>query len=282
MTSHATRSRWAQINVSCQGWQAAEHTGIKHLGPLLASAEHAGLLASWWFTRKGASWRLRYLPATGQDKHAAATVKHALADLTARGLIHAAVTTIYEPETHAFGGADAMDVAHSLFHADSHHLLTHLQSPGPHYRRELGIMTCALMMRAAGQDWYEQGDIWATVATHRKPGRRLPARPASAEALGQLLTAGTLTQNNPLRNTPAWPAAFQRTGHDLTELAQHGTLTRGLRAVLAHHILFTWNRAGIPAHQQAALAAGARDLVFHQQPRHLPRPHVPVRADAPS
>ncbi|MGK5673308.1 thiopeptide-type bacteriocin biosynthesis protein [Micromonospora sp. URMC 106] len=31
----------------------------------------------------------------------------------------------YEPETHAFGGADAMTVAHALFHTDSRHILRH-------------------------------------------------------------------------------------------------------------------------------------------------------------
>jgi protein-L-isoaspartate(D-aspartate) O-methyltransferase len=63
---------------------------------------------------------------------------------------------------------------------------------------------------------------------------------------------------------PEWPATFQRAGNQLAELAQEGRLTRGLRAVLAHHILFAWNRLGIPADVQAVLAGTATHTVFHQ------------------
>lgn len=52
-------------------------------------------------------------------------------------------------------------------------------------------------------------------------------------------------------------------------LAHQGELTRGLRAVLAQHILFAWNRAGIPAEHQALLATTAARVAFHTDPTHL-------------
>ncbi|MGH3799887.1 MAG: lantibiotic dehydratase C-terminal domain-containing protein [Pseudonocardiaceae bacterium] len=38
---------------------------------------------------------------------------------------------VYEPEIHAFGGADAMALAHNLFHADSRHICTTSPSRSP-------------------------------------------------------------------------------------------------------------------------------------------------------
>ncbi|MFJ1756468.1 methyltransferase, FxLD system [Kitasatospora sp. NPDC088134] len=57
--------------------------------------------------------------------------------------------------------------------------------------------------------------------------------------------------------------AFEHAGQDLARLAREGRLHRGLRAVLAHHLLFHANRAGLPVDHQAALAARALDAVFH-------------------
>jgi protein-L-isoaspartate(D-aspartate) O-methyltransferase len=43
-----------------------------------------------------------------------------------------------------------------------------------------------------------------------------------------------------------WVAAFERAGAALASLANRGALTRGLRAVIAHHVIFHSNRAGLP------------------------------------
>ena len=60
-----------------------------------------------------------------------------------------------------------MGVAHALFHADSHHLLRHLAEARQDHRRELGLLLGTAHQRGAGQDWFEQGDMWAQVAVHR-------------------------------------------------------------------------------------------------------------------
>ena len=41
-----------------------------------------------------------------------------------------------------------------------------------------------------------------------------------------------------------------------------GTLDRGLRDVLAHHVIFHWNRLGLPASTQATLARSAQAAVM--------------------
>lgn len=79
-------------------------------------------------------------------------------------------------EVFAFGGPTGMSVAHNLFHRDSQHIVAYLgrvgASPPPNSqigRREVSMLLCSLLMREAGQEWYEQGDVWAE---SRRTGRR--------------------------------------------------------------------------------------------------------------
>ncbi|MGH3889311.1 MAG: methyltransferase, FxLD system, partial [Pseudonocardiaceae bacterium] len=257
--------RWRQVSVWCADWQAAEQMAVTHLGPQLTAAQHAKIITSWWFVRKGPSWRVRLLPSVGQDEQATTAIKQTMHDLSGRGAIQRWAMTIYEPEIHAFGGADGIQLAHDLFHADSHHLLSHLRHRRRDHRRELGLLLGTLLMRAAGQEWYEQGGVWAQVVAHRSISQP-PASEDTADVVHRLLTARAYSAHSPLAAAPDWPAAFRHAGESLAELALHGRLTRGLRAVLAHHILFAWNRAGIPANQQALLAAAATQLIFHTDP----------------
>jgi thiopeptide-type bacteriocin biosynthesis protein len=100
-------------------------------------------------------------------------------------------------------------------------------------------------MRSAGQDWYEQGDIWARVAEVDTG----PATPLMGPT-GQLV------------NIAAWAAAFHAAGTQLGQLARTGTLRRGLRAVLTHHVIFHWNRIGLPYNTQSLLAHTAKEVIL--------------------
>ncbi|MGH3911788.1 MAG: methyltransferase, FxLD system [Pseudonocardiaceae bacterium] len=257
------------MSVWCADWHAAEQMAVVHLGPRLTAAQHANIITSWWFVRKGPSWRVRLLPSLGQDEQATTAMEQTMHDLSERGAIQRWAVTIYEPEIHAFGGADGIQLAHDLFHADSHHLLSHLGHRRSDHRRELGLLLGTLLVRAAGQERYEQGDVWAQVLAHR-PTHRPPVSEDTVKGVHRLLTARTYSAHSPLAAAPDWPTAFRNVGERLAELALHGRLTRGLRAVLAHHILFAWNRAGIPADQQALLAAAAAQVIFLTDPPTAP------------
>src|SRR6201999_980304 len=101
------------------------------------------------------------------------------------------------------------------------------------HRRELGLLLGTRLLHAAGQDWYEQGDIWEQLTTHRRGGHPPDEpSPTTVAAVRRLLTAAAHAGDSPLRSAPAWPVVYQHAGQALAELAQHGTLTRGLRAVL--------------------------------------------------
>jgi thiopeptide-type bacteriocin biosynthesis protein len=186
---------WQQINIAYPGQTAHDHEqhAVAHLLRTLPAAETTGLITGWWFIRKG-PWRIRYLPTEQPNS------RHLAHQLLTDGVDW--TSDIYEPETHAFGGADAMTVAHTLFHDDSRHLLTHLQQH-PADRRERSLILCTALMRAAALDLNEQGDVWAKVVEHRATYLSQP--PAPDPRIWEAFTADVrhlITGN--ARATGAW------------------------------------------------------------------------------
>lgn len=275
----ADQPQWRQIDIRFNDRHAAERHAIARLGPVLMNGESTGLLASWFFTRKQ-SWRFRYMPASSTSAgKAKRLLEDAARSLTDRGHASRWVENIYEPETHAFGGDEGMKASHNLFHQDSRHIFAHLsplgdttlsgEPSGRGMRRELSVLLCAALMRAAGQDRYEQGDIWATVADHRPTENS--AQPEQwrtfKAAMKRLSTVDTspetaLRARGSLEFATDWLTAFEQTGKTLRTLSDEGLLTRGIRAVTAHHIIFHWNRIGLPYRTQANIALAAKETIF--------------------
>lgn len=263
---------WRQIDVAFPEWTTSETTALTHLAPLLTSAEDERIITAWFFKRKRPCWRIRYVPRGDRTQDC---LHRRLNRLVRYGHIDAATEVIYEPEVHAFGGPRAMAYAHDLFHRDSRHLLRYLaSSPDGRHRRELTILLCTVLLRSAGLDWYEQGDVWARVAGHRDPHPIPPERRDALEtSVRRLMSidAGPLTCDGaPLAFATEWATAFTAVGHELADLAVKGLLCRGLRAVLAHHIVFAWNRLGLPYAAQAVLSHTAKQVVFGRAPEALP------------
>jgi len=83
------------------------------------------------------------------------------------------------------------------------------------------------------------------------------------------MTVGTdphgilLGADGPLTFAAPWAAAFDETGRRLGAAARDGTLQRGLRNILAHHVIFHWNRLGLASRTQGILARAARDTVMN-------------------
>jgi protein-L-isoaspartate(D-aspartate) O-methyltransferase len=258
---------WHHYLIEFTDRATAEHTTAHELAPVLNQAQHASELNTWWYLRKTPAWRLRYQP-TNPDTTVVDTL---LIDLAASGHIASWTQGIYEPETLAFGGHAAMDIAHTLFHQDSQHLLARAaqtESNPALGRRESTVLLYSAMLRAAGLDWFEQGDVWAKVTALRPASHAHHATPGRADGLGRAIRR--LMTANP-RGAPdllpeSWLAAFDTAGQQLAALAHNGQLERGLRAVLAHHFIFHANRAGLSGADQATLAALALDTVFHTTP----------------
>lgn len=268
---------WRQLNITFTSThrRAVEQAAVTHLGPALADAETQRLITSWFFIRKQ-PWKIRYFP-TGR---CASKKADRILDAAATGLQEARLVAdwhrgIYEPETHAFGGDEGMAAAHTLFHADSRHIFAYLArtvgprraADAPDQRRELSILLCTTLMRAAGQDRYEQGDIWAKLH-HFRPNSKMPAERKDDfnTAVERLITTDigpdTVLRRSGLHHADQWFTAFEHAGQTLCTLANNGRVTRGLRAVITHHIIFHWNRVGIPPQTQANIVQAAKNIIF--------------------
>lgn len=194
---HRADGRW-QAYVEFPDWTTAAATAATHLAPPL---ERTG--APWSFIRKHPHWRLR-LHTGDADHHHLAT---ALDALLAAGHIRRWHPGIYEPETAAFGGPTAMDAVHALFHTDSRSILTLPPTPALG-RRELSILLCTCLLRGAGLEWYEQGDVWQRVTTDRPPAQRRDGTPTEIPDREHL---GTADRRPPPHRRPPRPRPPRRT-----------------------------------------------------------------------
>ncbi|WP_405466717.1 thiopeptide-type bacteriocin biosynthesis protein [Streptomyces jietaisiensis] len=260
-------SLWCQLNVRFPVWKNAETVVLTHLAPLLRAAEDDGMLTEWFIIRKSPCWRLRYVPAPGLPDRLGQDLDALITNQRITGWTE----IIYEPETHAFGGPEAMACAHRLFHHDSRNLLDHLHGAHGEHRREISMLLCSLLMRSAGLDWYEQGDVWARVCTHRTPPPRIEQTSSDRlnAAVHRLITVNgeeMMRTGGPLADITGWARAYVEAGEDLKHLAESGQMHRGLRDVLAHHVLFAWNRIGLPYPTQTTLATTAKNIIFGPDP----------------
>jgi protein-L-isoaspartate(D-aspartate) O-methyltransferase len=223
--------------------------------PEAAAALLEGLAdQSFWFLRKRGQLRLRTKTPVGP----------LLDRLVAEGLASGWNGGIYEPEERPFGGPEGMEVTYTLFCADSPGALADTGRPG---NRERCVLLISAMCRGAGLDRFETGDVWAKLAAERhRPERAL--LPSGDRLVNAVKTMRRLMNADGAQIPDAdeqWQqrvAAFHHAGRELAILADAGTLKRGLRAVLAHHAIFAFNRSGIDGTEQAAAAWLAEQVAF--------------------
>ncbi|MEV3853047.1 thiopeptide-type bacteriocin biosynthesis protein [Streptomyces sp. NPDC050095] len=262
------RTKWSQFYVEFTEWADADQIANSRLLPILNRPESDGTTPLWWFIRKHPCWRLRVHEVPEQQIHAE------LDKLVQAGHLRRWWPGIYEPETGAFGGVSGMLTAHFLFAADSQHILNHADVPLG--RRELSVVLCTIMMRAAGLEWYEQGDVWDRVINeeHRSDTSKVLAERLEGltRQIRQLLVSDTAPDGQlfgpgaALHPVTQWADAFRRAGNALKADLQAGSLDRGLRRVLAYHVIFHWNRIGLSLGAQSALALAARNAILDPPP----------------
>lgn len=255
---------WFQVRIRFADWNAAKEICAGVLLPRLDRLEQTGAITGWWFLRKHPCWRIRVRGVSPCTP--AQSVAPVLDELAAAGHIWPWQPTIYEPEVAAFGGNVGVNAVHGLFCADSRSVLEYITHPTPGLgRRELSILLCAAMMRAAGLDPFECGDVFDRV-TRLRPRLTAEAAPKIeklAADVGRLLRVPVSADSvlfapgGPAHQARPWLNAFEAAGRTLGEAAASGTLERGLRAILTHILIFHWNRLGLSATQQSILARAA-------------------------
>ncbi|MFE2071913.1 thiopeptide-type bacteriocin biosynthesis protein [Streptomyces misionensis] len=269
LARHEATTDWWQTYLHFTDWPNADTTFTTHVLPILREAETTGAIDGWWYTRKHPCWRLRLRaqPVGG----AKLTIGDGFDRLVTDGHLQRWWPGIYEPETPAFGGKTSMTAAHALFVTDSRQIQQLHQrgglTVGP---RELSVLLCTIMMRAARLEWYEQGDVWDRVITaeHRSaisgvPVERLHARAREIRPLLLADSDALLRSGGPLEPVAEWAAAFRSAGQALAHGVQDGSLDRGLRQVLSYHVIFHWNRLGLSMRGQSILAWAARAAIVH-------------------
>jgi protein-L-isoaspartate(D-aspartate) O-methyltransferase len=257
---------WQQRIIRFSDWDRAEHTVVQHLMPVLHGVDME--LPQWSILRKFPSWRLRYRP-TSLD--VTKRLNAALDELVTAKVLTSWRPGIHEPEETAFGGPAAMEIAHALFHRDSEQMLAQLAREQAENslglgRRELALLLLSVAMRSAGLDWYEQGDVWARIAAER-PGYELRDAQRHKAAVHRLVTVdvsltSSIVTDGRLASVAHWIATFEWLGRQLADLNRQGRLERGLRAVLAHHGIFHFNRLGLATEDQHTLSTLAREVVM--------------------
>lgn len=252
----APTAGWAQINVEFTNYADAEDAFRKGLWPTLQSQ-------SWWFVRKTPCWRLRFPSTHGMPDG----LRAALEEMAEGGVLRRWDEAIYEPETAAFGGTDGIEAVHGLHRADAAGLFAYLDAAAaPTYdgpgRSVASLMVLSHLMRAAGLEWTEQGDVWARVESHRPPAPITADQAAALATNAREPLAADLTvliENDPrFVGLSTWATGMQTAGSRLMELHRGGGLQTGLREVLARAVIFCWNRAGFTTEQQAVWAQAAR------------------------
>lgn len=274
LLQEADNNNWQQTSVKFADPRTGEHAMADGVGMVLDDAELDQLVDGWWFVRKTPWWRLRWMASRQTPPDAVGKRLTVVLDrLQAKGHVVAYQAGIYEPETFAFGGPAGMAIAHDLFHADSRNILTHLRDRDADTPRTtvgavgFSILLCSVLFRAAGQDWYEQGDIWARVSACRPASGGGAAQHRNSAALRRLLITDAsphsqLLASGPLTEYKRWITAFHQAGQALAAASHQGTLQRGIRAVLAHHVIFHWNRLGLTHGTQSLLAREAQAVIL--------------------
>lgn len=161
-------------------------TLLIELAPVLHAVGQCG--PGCWWIRKGDTLRLRLWHPDPDD----------VDQITAAARQHGAQIHpgIYEPETHGFGGEAGIRVAHRVGCHDAHHLAGHLaRHRQHHHRHEMFLLLATRLMRAAGLDLEEQGDVWSRVAAHRPPPDTVAA--ATRRAVRHLIFSGPDTASSP-------------------------------------------------------------------------------------
>ncbi|MEV0611184.1 thiopeptide-type bacteriocin biosynthesis protein [Polymorphospora rubra] len=264
---------WYPVRVEFTDWTTAESVATQHLRPAFEEARGVEVISRWWFVRKYPCWRIRFASQPGTTPQELGNgIGTVLDELVAAGHLVRWWTVDYEPEEYVFGGTDATDIAHDLHCADTLGVLDYLnRQNAPLGRREMHILLCSAMCRSAKLEWHELGDVWHQVAAMRPlPPDVKPARLQEMQTdLRRLMTVDLNPNGNvfgggaSLSFAAPWTAAYLSAGKQLGEAAHAGTLTRGLRSILAHHVIFAANRLGLSARTQAILAHAARDTVMN-------------------
>lgn len=259
------RAGWLQYNLEVSDQTAGLY------GALAATTEELlsdGLAENVFFMHKPPGFRYRCYAAPGAAPALEELCRRRFSGLAADGLVGGWHSAVYEPEERLFGGPVSMRSVHRVFTADSlawlhFHAGAAPAESAPAMRWVLSLLMIRSLLGALAVVGWEDLDVWDKIGYYG--GRVLRPEASSDERTRRLTEIVRAGWRNPgdLRKTlpPATDALLTRYEQAVTPVAANwldgyfaspGALL-GPRRAAAFTVIFHWNRAALPLHQQALL-----------------------------
>jgi thiopeptide-type bacteriocin biosynthesis protein len=252
---------WMQVNVSLSRHQdgsaiPAALALFDYLRERLPEWRTTGAVARFFFLRKPPDVRLRFLCPNGESE-VARELELALRQLENEGFVPSFFRSPYEPEQTRFGGAEAMQIVHDYFDADTSQwlLLQRMRAAKLCNLLATTLLTGVLnhLFAAVVGDPAEVWAIWCQCTgligeeSAHVAGDCLNPVFASIDALR------TLASPEEIAILDAYEAANLAMAAGLKEVWSKGKLQRGVRGILATVAMFGFNRHGIDETAQTQL-----------------------------
>lgn len=258
-TDPSDGSNWIQFNVALSrsarsGARSAAHALFARLNPEIAKWRSEQLIKHFFFVRKPPDVRLRLLVRPLHQAVIASFEEH-LVRLTLDGFVEAHFKSVYEPETRQFGGPQAMELVHEYFDADTALWmgLDQLEGDGKRTIQEDRLVTAVqndLFLRVLPCP-YEVWDAWCNLASLLPDSADSGTEDNTVLLLDSLVGSVSEGEKGIVKG---YISANQRLAEGLIRTWTSGALRFGLRAVLPFVTMFHFNRHGLNAASQTAIA----------------------------
>lgn len=255
---HSFSPNWLQINLAIQRQQGdalpSARAFFQRLSPALKNWRQHGVVNRFFFVRKPPDLRLRFLVGT-TETHMLPELEMILSSLVRDGFVQRFFRSVYEPEFRQFGGIEAMEWVHRYFDADSMGwiALDRLASRGER------TSSTEMFVLATMNDLFlrtlscpeEVWDAWCNLASVMPSDHSDDAPMADIVLLESLLPSASPAEVQILQE---FVSSNQQLANGLWQVWNGGRLQCGLRSILPFVAMFHFNRHGLNAATQAALA----------------------------
>lgn len=252
---------WVQVDVGATGLSERDD----HVRPVSLSATAIASVVApvaresgarrWWFVRKAPGVRVRM---EAKDDHDALQGSM-LAALAPLGTVRASV---YEAESHRFGGVEGMDVAHDHFTLDTVLGVLAARHAPPLTAHAWSVAALGDLAARLVADGAEQWDTWRRVGAMLDDVlRRLPGADPAAAAEGAIEVVAAAASDRTEAPGPDIPPGLlvalrdgnERVAGRLAAAPLSGGV--GPRTWFASVAVFHWNRLGFGPYDMAAVTA---------------------------
>jgi thiopeptide-type bacteriocin biosynthesis protein len=228
---------WRQINVALPDSDASGGAFFSALAPSLPELRGGGGGSCFWFVRKEPGLRLRF-----GGEAMTADVAAIFDALVASGAVTSWFSSVYEPETHQFGGPEAMDAAHRWFDRDTAAWFA-WNDLGGRQRITPNVLSLAVLVDLFERCLEAREEVW-DVAENLAHLYAAPPDDTAAPAIGLSQLGQLLREVEPV--AAIYRDANAALAGELAALWRRGALTAGRRGILPFVAAFHWNRYRAP------------------------------------